>query len=76
MNFDHLNERYTIVKLNLHFDKVTLIGLTELCIPVRMVVCTAVAVSSSHLDCYVGVCLGPVGLCYMRLAAVAAAATS
>ena len=35
MHFDHLDESYAMVKSNLHFDEVTLTGLTGLCIPVR-----------------------------------------
>ena len=37
MHFDRLDKSYTMVKSNLNFDKVTLTGLTDLCIPVRPV---------------------------------------
>ena len=37
MHFDRLDENYAIVKSNLNFGKVTLTGLTGLCIPVRPV---------------------------------------
>ena len=43
MHFDRLNESYVMVRSNLHFDKVTLTGLTGLCIPVRPVY-TAVSI--------------------------------
>ena len=43
MHFDLLDERYAMVKSNMHFDKVTLTSLTGLCIPVRLV-CTAVPI--------------------------------
>ena len=34
MHFDRLDEIYAMVKSNLYFDKVTLTGQTDLCIPV------------------------------------------
>ena len=43
MHFDCLDKSYAMVKSNLHFDKVTLTGLTGLCIPVRPV-CTIVPI--------------------------------
>ena len=43
MYFDRLDESYAMVKSKLYFDKVTLTGLTGLCIPVRPV-CTAVPI--------------------------------
>ena len=46
MHFDRLDESYAMVKFNLHFDKVTLIGQTGLCIPVWPV-CTVYQFRSS-----------------------------
>ena len=43
MHFDRLDESYAMMKSKLHFDKVTLTGLTGLCILVRPV-CTAVRI--------------------------------
>jgi len=37
MHFDRLDESYAMVKSNMNFGKVTLAGLTGLCIPVKPV---------------------------------------
>ena len=43
VHFDHLDESYTMVESNLHFDKVTLISLTGLYIPIKPV-CTTILI--------------------------------
>ena len=53
MHFDRLDKSYTMEKSNLNFDKVTLTGLTDLCIPVRPVrpVVPILIVNTNYILC-------------------------
>ena len=54
MHFDHLDQRYAMMKSNLHFDKVILTGQTSLCIPVWPVYTVCQFWSSTYAPLFFG----------------------